>query len=305
MGAFLLLFIGSITNISPLDGVTTSAGFIPLLATMLVLLTFGLIKLNLHLGKPLRFYRGFNNLRYSPVSREIAGVSLFFAGLAGFSLFSLLPGNFAAILTGIAGYVALAGVGLGSWYMYKLYRIPARPFWDHWQTASAFWGGSLTLGAVLIAVLLSITPGPGINNDLIQALIIIALTGLAIEAIGHLFHARAMRRQGGEGAASHYEQTTTYGNSYRLRNVLMVMNLIALTAAAIVGLSGMVGAISGVALTLSLLVSSILSRALFYVLVIPTTMPGAFFWRNKGFEEHARETGLANMPQTGVLPASH
>ena len=45
--------------------------------------------------------------------------------------------------------------------------------------------------------------------------------------------------------------------------------------------------------------------ALFYVLVIPTTMPGAFFWRNKGFEEHARETGLANMPQVGVLPNAH
>jgi hypothetical protein len=34
-------------------------------------------------------------------------------------------------------------------------------------------------------------------------------------------------------------------------------------------------------------------------------MPGAFFWKNKGFEEHARETGLANLPQVGVLPATH
>jgi hypothetical protein len=46
-------------------------------------------------------------------------------------------------------------------------------------------------------------------------------------------------------------------------------------------------------------------RALFYVLVIPTTMPGAFFWRNKGFEEHARATGLAELPQVGVLPCTH
>ena len=43
----------------------------------------------------------------------------------------------------------------------------------------------------------------------------------------------------------------------------------------------------------------------FYVLVIPTTMPGAFFWRNRGFEEHARATGLADMPQVGVLPECH
>ena len=52
-------------------------------------------------------------------------------------------------------------------------------------------------------------------------------------------------------------------------------------------------------------VTALVGRALFYALVIPTTMPGAFFWRNKGFEEHARETGLANMPQVGVLPGMH
>jgi hypothetical protein len=31
-------------------------------------------------------------------------------------------------------------------------------------------------------------------------------------------------------------------------------------------------------------------------------MPGAFFWRNKGFEEHARATGLAARAQVGVAP---
>ncbi len=51
--------------------------------------------------------------------------------------------------------------------------------------------------------------------------------------------------------------------------------------------------------------SAIVGRALFYVLVIPTTMPGAFFWRNKGFEEHARESGLADMHQVGVVPDAH
>ena len=58
-------------------------------------------------------------------------------------------------------------------------------------------------------------------------------------------------------------------------------------------------------LVLSVLATAIIGRALFYVLVIPTTMPGAFFWRNKGFEEHARDSGLAEMPQTGVVPLGH
>jgi hypothetical protein len=54
-----------------------------------------------------------------------------------------------------------------------------------------------------------------------------------------------------------------------------------------------------------ILLTAIIGRALFYALVMPTTMPGAFFWRNKKFEEHARETGLAEMPQVGVLPELH
>jgi hypothetical protein len=41
------------------------------------------------------------------------------------------------------------------------------------------------------------------------------------------------------------------------------------------------------------------------VLVIPTTMPGAFFWKNKGFVEHARATGLADAPQHGVAYERH
>jgi len=41
------------------------------------------------------------------------------------------------------------------------------------------------------------------------------------------------------------------------------------------------------------------------VLVIPTTMPGAFFWKNSGFVEHARDTGLADKPQHGVAYERH
>ena len=32
---------------------------------------------------------------------------------------------------------------------------------------------------------------------------------------------------------------------------------------------------------------------------------GAFFWKNKGFEEHARDIGLAEMPQVGVAALRH
>jgi hypothetical protein len=56
---------------------------------------------------------------------------------------------------------------------------------------------------------------------------------------------------------------------------------------------------------LSMLVMAAFGRSLFFVLVIPTTMPGAFFWKNKGFVEHAREIGLADSPQHGVAYERH
>jgi hypothetical protein len=33
-------------------------------------------------------------------------------------------------------------------------------------------------------------------------------------------------------------------------------------------------------------------------------MLGAFFWKNKDFEEYASGSGLANMPQVGVIAQS-
>jgi len=56
---------------------------------------------------------------------------------------------------------------------------------------------------------------------------------------------------------------------------------------------------------LALSTAALIGRALFYVLVIPTTMPGAFFWKNPAFQAHAREAGLAAMPQAGVQAGGH
>jgi hypothetical protein len=56
---------------------------------------------------------------------------------------------------------------------------------------------------------------------------------------------------------------------------------------------------------LAAIVHELVGRAMFYVAVVPTTHPGAFFWGNKVFETHARKTGLAAMPQVGVVPDAH
>ncbi len=289
MGAFVMLLLPGF------NALNTAIS----LLVMLALMSFGLFKLNMHLGKPMRFYRGFNNWRLSPVSREIAGVSLFFGGLAGVSFFTLFPGfPFAALLKPAAIVAGLLGLGVGGYYMYRLYRIKARPYWDHWQTGSSFVGTGLVLGGLLLG-LLALGQG-ALTPALASALGLCMAAGLAFEGIGLLAHARDLTARGDEGAASHYEQTTTYGHAYRLRNGLLALSLVLAIAWAISGASLLL-----IVLAPTVLAAAILGRALFYVLVIPTTMPGAFFWRNKGFVEHARESGLARMPQLGIVPDGH
>jgi DMSO reductase iron-sulfur subunit len=300
MGAFALLTLGAWTAFSPLGALKESIALIPLLIIMLGLTAVGLFKLNMHLGKPHRFYRGFYNLKMSPVSREIAGVTAFFTGLMGYSFFALFDNSLTHILQIGFALLGLAGIGLGGYYMYKLYRIEARPYWNHWHTAASFAGTALSLGGLLIAIValvLSVMP-----SELAITLAVIIAFGLVLEGIGLLAHARDLKPAKSEGAASFYEQATTYGYPYWLRNSLLLMSII---IAGSIMIAPSYSVIGFALLTLMALSASIIGRSLFYVLVIPTTMPGAFFWKNKGFVEHARETGLADMPQLGVAYEKH
>lgn len=312
IGAFMLLMFGADIGIDSISN-SFAQSFIPVMAALFVIFSIGMVKLNLHLGKPIRFYRGFNNWRLSPLSREIAGVTLFFMGFAAYGLFELFNQfslfselqffnlNIVQALITASATVAVLGGIVGLYYMIKLYLIPARPYWNHWQTATSFVSTALVFGAVSIALISSISMG-SLDGALVYQTAIVALIGVVLESIGLMAHARDLKKNKGEGAVSHFEQSTKYGKSYLLRNVLLVINTAALVGIITTGLSGITGALLGCLLIISLTASAIIGRALFYVLVIPTTMPGAFFWRNKGFQEHARETGLAEMQQVGVLP---
>ncbi|CAA6807367.1 MAG: Anaerobic dimethyl sulfoxide reductase chain B (EC [uncultured Thiotrichaceae bacterium] len=304
MGAFLMLVIGgSIFGIAAIDGLQQSSAFAPLLIVMTAVMGLGLYKLNMHLGKPHRFYRGFNNLRHSPLSREIAGVTAFFAGLVGYTFFSFFENSVMVILANVSAALAFIGFVAGSYYMYKLYRIKARPFWDHWQTASTFYGSMFSLGALMIAVVS--TAFASATSPLFQILAGLAAVGLLVEATGLFFHARDLKNGSGEGASAHYEQTTTFGKTYRLRNALLALNIVLALIISVTGLSDVIGIFAGLIFALSLITMAYLGRIIYYALVIPTTMPGAFFWKNKGFIDHARESGLADMQQLGVAYEGH
>ncbi len=302
LGAFLLFVFSFMPGLEAIAAITSGSLFVPALSIMFVLLTYGLFKLNMHLGKPHRFYRGFNNLKHSPLSREIAGVSAFYTCFMGYVFLSFfshpITQTFASICAVLGAITGLLGV----YYMVKLYQIKARPFWDHWQTATSFGGSLLSLGGALLGLL---TVPFTTSTELLPTLALITLAGLAIEIIGHIFHTRDMRKTSSEGVASWYIQTTRFGKSWITRNILLSAALLLSVTISLGSPKLLVASYLWIALFLLVLCAAVISRSLFFVTVIPTTMPGAFFWKNKQFSEHALETGLAEMEQVGVAHEAH
>ncbi len=328
IGAFTFAFIASFLS-SSFAAFQSSSAYSPFVALCCGAIALGLFMSTIHLGKPLKFYRGFNNLRWSPVSREGLGVALFMS-FAGLHLLLSLPSNtwvqslllsnfnldlscvvlsqpLQTLLTSLsstaAGLAIISGV-IGLYYMIICYRIPARPFWNHWQTATSFIGNSVSLGSLVVSSIYVITLSVlGLEVGSVLRLGASAiLLGLIFECLGLIAHSKSMRDAEHEGAASFYIQETTFGKTYTLRNALLGLNIIIITALlgshsnTIIAMS--LWAVSGI----TLLTTCIIGRALFYVLVVPTTMPGAFFWKNKGFEQHAKDIGLAaRMPSAGIV----
>src|SRR3989338_4492269 len=98
---------------------------------------------------------------------------------------------------------------------------------------------------------------------------------------------------------------STYGHTYAARWVSLALLTLGALVLAIWTPPGLWLLSAWVLLFVLALAHETVGRALFYVLVTPTTMPGAFFWNNKYFERHARATGLAHRPQVGVAPEAH
>lgn len=318
IGAFSLLFL------APLFGFAETLQRYPLtysgiLFGLLAIQTYALFTSTMHLGKPHRFYRAFNNLRYSPVSREVAAVAVFFNGLGAYAFLHSFPAMFgflpAFLVIGAAtafGWLALICGPVALYAMQKIYRIEARPYWNHWQVLTTFYGNALALGSLLVILAyLAVAFASGQNETaFIQFLTWPLLVGIVMEGVGLYAHQHYLKGYGlsgdsGESAAAGLEQSTTFGKTYRARNMGLALSTALVVALLFTSVEGGLQLVAWTALALILLPTAVVGRALFYVMVIPTTMPGAFFWKNKGFQEHARATGLADMPQVGVVPDAH
>jgi len=308
VGAFLLMFIGPMFGLSELIPSAHPLAYSLTLFGLLGIESYALFVSTMHLGKPHRFYRAFNNLRYSPVSREVASLAVFYNLLGLYTLMvTFLPEGMLTGLTAFVGWAAVIAGPVSLYFMHRIYRIEARPFWNHWQVLTSFYGNMFALGALLVGlVYVSLLFAQGVDfTALLSVVALSMLAGLVIEAIGLWRHAADMHKQGGEGAASHYVQCTDFGKTYLTRNAGLIAAAVMTALLYIFAPTGAL-AVTGLVITaLVMLATAVIGRALFYVLVIPTTMPGAFFWRNKGFQDHAKETGLAEMPQVGVVPDSH
>lgn len=314
VGAFLALFLGPMVGL-PVPTAESHPIAWPLLVFGLIgVETLGLVLSTLHLGRPHRFYRAFNNLRYSPVSREVAGVAVFYNLLGLYAVLKGLPvltswmsAELVSSLAVAVGWLAAVAGLAALYFMHSIYRIPARPYWHHWQVLTSFYGNMLTLGALLVGLVsagLAVAAGQSFGT-LLAWLAVPMVLGLVMEAVGLWAHARFLNAIGGEGAAGHYLQRTNFGKVYWTRNLILVLAIPAVAALALGGIEGGIGLALWLVLALVVSVAAIAGRALFYAVVVPTTMPGAFFWKNAGFAEHARETGLADMPQVGVLADTH
>ena len=141
----------------------------------------------------------------------------------------------------------------------------------------------------------------------------LSLNAEEMAAIQHYF--REQKRNPTEAELETLAQTWSehckhkFGKTFLLRNALLGTNLVLacalLTTMAVHNGAGTIVLSGWAVVAVAALATSLIGRALFYVLVIPTTMPGAFFWKNKGFEDHARAIGLATMPQVGVAMLRH
>lgn len=314
IGAFITLFMGPLFGIETLNPVAYPIAWPMILFGLIGMQTLALVLSTMHLGKPHLFYRAFNNLRYSPVSREVAGIAVFYNFLGAYTLltvlpilFQWLPESMLKVSVSLTGWGAVISGVVAIYFMHKIYRIPARPFWNHWQVLTSFYGSMFVLGPLLVLIIFATvqTFDGAAWNEAVPAFAFVIATGLIMECVGLYYHARDLVKNGGEGSVSYHEQTSRFGKTYLARNAGLMFSLFFIILLAWLEAGGSAGLVVWWIAAIMIVATAVVSRALFYALVIPTTMPGAFFWRNKGFEEHARETGLATMPQVGVLPDCH
>ena len=127
IGAFITLFIGPVLGIETLSPSAHPLAWPLTLFVLIGVQTLALVLSTLHLGRPHRFYRAFNNLRHSPVSREVAGIAVFYNFLGAFTiltglpvLFEWLPQSINELFVFVSGWGAVLSGIAAIYFMHRI-----------------------------------------------------------------------------------------------------------------------------------------------------------------------------------------
>lgn len=221
-----------------------------------------------HLSRPLHAWKALRNLRRSWLSREVACFGAYTALAAVHAALTLADTTVAPWCGLTAGLVGLTGVYASG----RLYLVPARPAWDTPLTLLQFLLTSATLGALAGVTVL---PAEHLDAGIGRLLLVAAIAGV-VAAVATLV-AVATR------LGLHSERE--WRGSLRLlvhhcRGLLVVRVGTLLVTGALIALALNVHGDLERALVIGAfglaLLSELTGRYLFYVTVVPRTVPGRF-----------------------------
>lgn len=126
---------------------------VPLVAAGVILSVALLVSMR-HLARPARAWRALHNVRASWVSLEVVLGAAFAGAWAIVAWLEVTDTGTRALRDGAAAVMAVLGIGF-VWTMGRVYRLPARPDWNHAATPLEFFATSAWLGALATATTLA------------------------------------------------------------------------------------------------------------------------------------------------------
>jgi formate dehydrogenase iron-sulfur subunit len=198
-----------------------------------------------HLGRPLRAWKAIRGWRTSWLSREVLG----FGALAGAGAVAAVVPH--ALTVGTALAVGVAAVFASG----RLYVVPGRPAWHSWHTVAAF---------LLVAVQAGLAGalGLGVMGASARIAAVVSIAAAAMVYLANLVRLSRRTERAFRGTA----RLTFDRFGWLLSIRLLAAALAAVAAAAGAGWIALAGVI----------VASLAERLLFFVTVVPLSVPGSF-----------------------------
>ena len=221
-----------------------------------------------HLSRPLHAWKAFRNLRRSWLSREVAAFGAYTAFAAVHAVLTLADTSVAPWSGLAAGLVGLGGVYASG----RLYLVPARPAWDTPLTLLQFFLTSVMLGALAGVMVL---PANHLDGGIGLGLLVVAMAAVVA----------ALVTLGGLATRLGLHSEREWRGSLRLlvhhcRALLIVRVGTLLVTGGLIAWAMNVDGEGGRALVIVAFglaaVSELVGRYLFYVTVVPRTVPGRF-----------------------------